>query len=53
MIHLTQTQQVNQKEVLEGDQGEQYTSIDNDDLYTEHRKLKQGQYLYPVIFEPN
>ena len=52
MIHLTQTQQVNQEEVLEGDQGGQYTSIDNDDLYAEHRKLKQGQYLYPVIFEP-
>ena len=52
MIHLTQTQQVNQEEVLEVEQGEQYTSIDNDDLYTEHRKLKQGQYLYPVIFEP-
>ena len=40
-------------EVLEGDQGGQYTSIDNDDLYAEHRKLKQGQYLYPVIFEPH
>ena len=52
MIRLTQTQQVNQEEVLEGDQGGQYTSIDNDDLYAEHRKLKQGQYLYPVIFEP-
>ena len=52
MIHLTQAQQVDQKEVLEGDQGEQYTSIDNDDLYAEPRKLKQGQYLYPVIFEP-
>ena len=52
MIHLTQTQQVNQEEELEGNQGEQYTSIDNDDLYAEHRKLKQGQYLYPVIFEP-
>ena len=50
MICLTQTQQVNQEEVLEGDQGGQYTSIDNDDLYVEHRKLKQGQY--PVIFEP-
>ena len=53
MIHLTQTQQVTQEEVLEGDQGGQYTSIDNDDLYAEHRKLKQGQYLYPVIFEPH
>ena len=53
MIRLTQTQQVNQEEVLEGDQGGQYTSIDNDDLYAEHRKLKQGQYLYPVIFETN
>ena len=52
MIRLTQTQQVNQEEVLEGDQGGQYTLIDNDDLYAEHRKLKQGQYLYPVIFEP-
>ena len=52
MIHLTQTQQVTQEEVLEGDQGEQYTSIDNDDLYAEYQKLKQGQYLYPVIFEP-
>ena len=52
VIHLTQAQQVDQKEVLEGDQGEQYTSIDNDDLYAEPRKLKQGQYLYPVIFEP-
>ena len=49
MIHLTQAQQVDQKEVLEGDQGEQYTSIDNDDLYAEPRQLKQGQYLYPVI----
>ena len=36
MIHLTQTQQVTQEGVLEGDQGGQYTSIDNDDLYTEH-----------------
>ena len=35
MIRLTQTQ-VNQEEVLEGDQGGQYTSIDNDDLYAEH-----------------
>ena len=52
MIRLTQTQQVNQEEELEGDQGGQYTSIDNDDLYAEHRKLKQGQYLYPVIFKP-
>ena len=52
MIPLTQTQQVDQEEVLEGDQGGQYTSIDNDDLYAEPRKLKQGQYLYPVIFEP-
>ena len=52
MIHLTQAQQVDQKEVLEGDQGGQYTSIDNDDLYAEPRKLKQGQYLYPVIYEP-
>ena len=52
MIRLTQTQQVNQEEELEGNQGGQYTSIDNDDLYAEHRKLKQGQYLYPVIFEP-
>ena len=52
LIRLTQTQQVDQEEVLEGDQGGQYTSIDNDDLYTEPRKLKQGQYLYPVIFEP-
>ena len=51
MIHLTQTQQIDQEEVLEGDQGGQYTSIDNDDLYAEPRKLKQGQYLYPVIFE--
>ena len=52
MIYLTQAQQVDQKEVLEGDQGEQYTSIDNDNLYAEPRQLKQGQYLYPVIFEP-
>ena len=52
MIHLTQAQQVDQKEVLEGNQGEQYTSIDNDNLYAEPRLLKQGQYLYPVIFEP-
>ena len=52
MIHLTQTQQINQEEVLEGDQGGQYTSIDNDDLCAEHRKLKQGQYLYPVIVGP-
>ena len=52
MIHLTQAQQVDQKEVLEGDQGEQYTSIDNNNLYAEPRLLKQGQYLYPVIFEP-
>ena len=35
MIHLTQTQQVTQ-EVFEGDQGGQYTSIDNDGLYAEH-----------------
>ena len=52
MINLIQTQQVTQEEVLEGDQDGQYTSIDNDDLYVEPRKLKQGQYLYPVIFEP-
>ena len=52
VIYLTQAQQVDQKEVLEGDQGEQYTLIDNDDLYAEPRKLKEGQYLYPVIFEP-
>ena len=52
MICLTQTQQVDQEEVLEGDQGGQNTSIDNDDLYAEPRKLKQGQYLYPMIFEP-
>ena len=52
MIHLTQAQQVDQKEELEGNQGEQYTSIDNDNLYAEPRQLKQGQYLYPVIFEP-
>ena len=52
MIHLTQAQQVDQKEVLKGDQGEQYTSIDNDNLYAEPRLLKQGQYLYLVIFEP-
>ena len=52
MIHLTQAQQVDQKEVLEGNQGEQYTSIDNDNLYAEPHLLKQGQYLYPVIFEP-
>ena len=52
MIYLTQAQQVDQKKVLEGDQGEQYTSIDNDNLYAEPRQLKQGQYLYPVIFEP-
>ena len=45
MIYLTQAQQVDQKEVLEGDQGEQYTSIDNDNLYAEPRQLKQGQYL--------
>ena len=36
MVHVTQTQQVNQEEVLEGDQGGQYTPIDNDDLYAEH-----------------
>ena len=41
-----------EKKVLEGDQGEQYTLIDNDNLYAEPRQLKQGQYLYPVIFEP-
>ena len=52
MIYLTQAQQVDQKEVLEGGQGEQYTSIDNNNLYAEPRQLKQGQYLYPVIFEP-
>ena len=52
MIHLTQAQQVDQKEVLEGDQGEQYTSMDNDNLYAEPHLLNQGQYLYPVIFEP-
>ena len=50
--YLTQAQQVDQKEVLEGNQGEEYTSIDNDNLYAEPRQLKQGQYLYPVIFEP-
>ena len=50
MIHLIQAQPVTQEEVLEGDQGGQYTSINNDDLYAEHRKLKQGQYLYPVYF---
>ena len=42
MIYLTQAQQVDQKEVLEGDQGEQYTSIDNDNLHAEPRQLKQG-----------
>ena len=52
MIYLTQAQQVDQKEELEGNQGEQYTSIDNDNLYAEPHQLKQGQYLYPVIFEP-
>ena len=52
MIYLTQAQQVDRKEELEGNQGEQYTSIDNDNLYAEPRQLKQGQYLYPVIFEP-
>ena len=51
MIYITQAQQVDQKEVLEGDQGEQYTLIDNDNLYAEPRQLKQGQYLYPVIFD--
>ena len=33
MIHLIQAQPVTQEEVLEGDQGGQYTSINNDDLY--------------------
>ena len=47
MIHLTQAQQVDQKEELEGNQGEQYTSIDNDNLYAEPRQLKQGQYFVP------
>ena len=49
MIRLTQTQQVDQEEVLEGDQGGQYTSIDNDDLYAEPRKLKQGN-TYTQLF---
>ena len=35
MICLTQMQQVDQDEELEGNQGGQYTSIDNDDLYAE------------------
>ena len=52
MIHLIQTQQVTEKEILERDDSGEYTSIDNNNLYAEHRKLKQGQYLYPVIFEP-
>ena len=52
MIHLIQTQQVTAEVILEGDKGGQYTSIDNNDLYAEHRKLKQGQYLYPIIFKP-
>ena len=52
MIHLMQTQQVTEKEILEKDGSEEYTSIDNNNLYAEHRKLKQGQYLYPIIFEP-
>ena len=52
MIHLMQTQQVTEKEILERDDSGEYTSIDNNDLYAEHRKFKKGQYLYPVIFEP-
>ena len=52
VIHLVQAQPVTQEEVLELDQGGLYTSINNYDLYVEHRKLKQGQYLYPVIFKP-
>ena len=50
VIHLTQAQQVDQKEVLEGDQGEQYTLIDNDDLYAEPHKLKTGTVLVPSHF---
>ena len=52
MIHLVLTQQVTEKEVIEKDDSEEYISINNNDLYAEHRKLKQGHYLYPVIFEP-
>ena len=51
-IHLIETQQVTEKEILEEDDNGQYISINNNDLYAEHRKLKQGQYLYPVIFKP-
>ena len=50
MIYLTQAQQVDQKEVLEGDQGEQYTSIDNDNLYVEPRQLKTGTILVSGYF---
>ena len=48
MIHLVLMQQVTEKEVTEKEGSEEYTSIDNNDLYAEHRKLKQGQYLYPL-----
>ena len=50
MIHLKQMQQVTQEEVLEGDQGGQYTSIDNDDLYAEHQKVKAGAIFIPSYF---
>ena len=50
MIRLTQTQQVDQEEVLEGDQGGQYTSIDNDDLYAEPPKNKTGTVFVPSYF---
>ena len=46
MIHLTQAQQVDQKEVLEGDQGEQYTSIDNDDLYASQIKNRDSTCIW-------
>ena len=50
MIHLIQTQQVTHEEVLEGDQGGQYTSIDNDNLYTETQKVKAGAIFIPSYF---
>ena len=49
MVHLTQTQQVIQEEVLEGDQGGQYTSIDNDDLEQNIENVSRGN-TYTQLF---
>ena len=50
MIYLTQAQQVDQKEVLEGDQGEQYTSIDNDNLYAGASPTETGTIFVSGYF---